>query len=410
LPRYGAGASVIAPVFVIWFATSRLQWLGMVAAVLVINVHGGAVLVHFVTLVLCLQSARGSLVVTAIACVLAGLTGFSDPLYVAGTVPPLIVFAGIASLSKLRSTQRFVESFPAAPLRCALVSIAGVLGTFCARQLFGGDTLSYTTANLDKLVSTFHNFLTTSDSNTWRVVGFLLASTLIGLLASLRERDRSTRTGLIALVLWQATATFSTLFAMFATSMFVDSGSLRYLNIPLHVTLVLLSAVFIQQLARVSAAQRAQRLWRMASAFTVLGFVIAAVSQASSLFSGQYRPARCLVGLANREGGATTILSEYWQAKSLTLLSGRRIEVLQVDDNIQPRLWINSKGWYRGEHQFGLVAATGLNLKHLRRRFGPPQAVERCDDLEIWIYRAEARQHMSSYLQARFSEFAGARK
>ena len=96
----------------------------------------------------------------------------------------------------------------------------------------------------------------------------------------------------------------------------------------------------------------------------------------------------CVVGIAQREeisyGFAT-----YWVAHRVTETAPRPLRVLAVEGNGAPRIWLNNPYWYpiaEAAPRF-LVVLRDLNSAEIRARFGEPNAVVRCGEDDVWIFR-----------------------
>jgi hypothetical protein len=84
------------------------------------------------------------------------------------------------------------------------------------------------------------------------------------------------------------------------------------------------------------------------------------------------------------------------------LFSNGALKVVQVEvDPFRPRLWINSKGWYRGltDQRWSVLVSNGLPLDKLSR-YGRPATFDDCDGLNVLSYRGGVRRKIAGELKA----------
>ena len=100
------------------------------------------------------------------------------------------------------------------------------------------------------------------------------------------------------------------------------------------------------------------------------------------------------------------MLTDYWHAKPLMLFSDQRVRALQMRAKLRNVYhWINSAGWYRGPHRFGVIGVNDLEPVVIRRVYGEPARIEHCQDLELFVYRDEAAARLSRDMARPFARF-----
>jgi hypothetical protein len=86
-------------------------------------------------------------------------------------------------------------------------------------------------------------------------------------------------------------------------------------------------------------------------------------------------------------------LSNYWQAKYVSMLSHNDLQVVQLTTSLEPWYWINNRHWYEKPFDFVLINRVEvldfrLDRVKLIDRFGPPDDSFSCGDNEVLIYRS----------------------
>jgi hypothetical protein len=74
-------------------------------------------------------------------------------------------------------------------------------------------------------------------------------------------------------------------------------------------------------------------------------------------------------------------ISDYWPARRVTMLSKAGLRVIQVDRELRPRLWINSRAWY--DRPFDFVLLENLNESKILQRFGQPRDALKIDNKPV---------------------------
>ncbi|MDH5657069.1 MAG: hypothetical protein OEZ34_14240 [Spirochaetia bacterium] len=84
-------------------------------------------------------------------------------------------------------------------------------------------------------------------------------------------------------------------------------------------------------------------------------------------------------------------LSDYWNAKSVTLFSKNRLRIFQTH-NMNMFYWVNNIDWYireGGNYKFIVTDRMETNIIH--DLFGPPDVIEKCGNSEVYIYNDNVR-------------------
>lgn len=66
-------------------------------------------------------------------------------------------------------------------------------------------------------------------------------------------------------------------------------------------------------------------------------------------------------------------ISDYWNARSITMLSKTDLHLVHVNPSLRPYLWINNRTWYNREFDF--IMPGGLDQRQIQSRFGKPKEV-----------------------------------
>jgi hypothetical protein len=99
---------------------------------------------------------------------------------------------------------------------------------------------------------------------------------------------------------------------------------------------------------------------------------------------------RCLDSFAERRNLHNGI-AQYWLAKPITMLSKKRLMVVQVKKSLSRLHWINNLNWYNREFDFFLVdnepgTLRSIESKRVQAKYGPPAAVFACHDWKVLVY------------------------
>ena len=86
-------------------------------------------------------------------------------------------------------------------------------------------------------------------------------------------------------------------------------------------------------------------------------------------------------------------LSNYWQAKYISMLSHNGLHVVQLDADLRPFYWVNNRHWYEQPFEFIVIDPRQPDGSRLDRakiidRFGWPDDSFRCGSSEILIYHS----------------------
>jgi len=409
MPRRRAASSVIAPLFVIWLMLYYFGGAALVGPVLVLSSHGGAVLAAFVTYALCLRpvkSPRNMGTIGAIA--VSALAGLSDPLFV---VSCSAVLAFSCALQFRIPWTRRVDVRPMLLGRALLAAASGFAGAFVARAA-GLAHAEIASGSLDLAFETAAALWREIDPVPWWALGGLLLVAGLGALFCIVARGRASDCGLRMLAGWQLACATLVMLAMLWYGRYADRWTLRYMAVSFNLNVVFLCALIARYLPESTNVDKPERSSIWVASCIVLAGAFALGIQVSAFSGGgyvtpQYAASLCVRDLAQREG-VDTLISDYWHAKPLMLLSEGGAHVVQVRNSLQPYWWINSRAWYRDRKRFGIVVTNGLNSSRIVKSLGHPQSIERCKDLELYIYRGTAAAAMTWKLQQIFGRFIAA--
>ena len=82
-------------------------------------------------------------------------------------------------------------------------------------------------------------------------------------------------------------------------------------------------------------------------------------------------------------------LSDYWNAKPLTLFSKRALRVNQTGKTLGTAYWINNYYWYFGKDkspEYNFIITDRLDRKLILKKYGSPAHTLYCAGSEIFIY------------------------
>jgi hypothetical protein len=233
------------------------------------------------------------------------------------------------------------------------------------------------------------------------------ALALVALLAiaviTLKHHDPS-RAGLRILAWWQLLMSIAMLTAMLYTGAYIDRWTLRYLLGPLYFGVIFLTSIAAFRLGAPDCKGIPNRWPNRIAVGLALALLIGLAMNLSSMRTATYeapqrRVAACLARASAREQ-ARIVVSDYWHAKPLMLLTNDVVHVVQVARDLQPSFWINNRAWYVAPGEYGIVVRNGLDPLRITKLIGRPQLVEFCEGLELYIYRDVGRAYMSRRLRA----------
>jgi len=101
-------------------------------------------------------------------------------------------------------------------------------------------------------------------------------------------------------------------------------------------------------------------------------------------------PIRCLDSFAERRN-LHNGMAQYWLAKPITMLSKKRLMVVQVRKKLTPFHWINNLNWYNRQFDFVVVddrsgRRQSVESKRVQAKYGSPAAVFACHDWKVLVY------------------------
>lgn len=332
-----------------------------------------------------------------IACVLtalllSALTVASDMLYTIHVLAPLLLSLWLLALLR-RITYRRALCYSALGLALpAGAALGRTLSRAETRFSLPPFSLQSLRAGLGQLADWVPSFWLPHPLLAIAAAGFLLAAGWV-LARLLRERAPSAQSSARLLVV--SFLAFQILTGVLGV-LYIGSVNQRYL-----LPLILMPTFFGWPLLAAAAHRTAGRLdnrWgaRIAAGAAALGCLAILAQTGSPQQIGQladYYPelVRCVDAQA-RQRQLQSGLSNYWQAKYISMLSHNGLQVVQIDPQLRPWYWINNRRWYRQRFDFVIIdpaqaAEFRLDRAKIVGRFGPPDDSFACAGSEILVYR-----------------------
>ena len=407
LPRFAVARIAVALTLVAWVAIHNDRWVPVLAPLFVISCHGGAVFASLLTLAFCLRVCKSERHVWVAMAAMSLMAAASDPLYVASCSLPLFALAGWSRWAGKQLTKRSSVSLER---RCLWSGAWSLVGLGLVRVCNARSTRGYVQPRPWRMESAFTQLLNDALDISSFEYALLAAMFLLSLIAYLRPVQSERGTAMQSLAVWQTMSVLCTVAASLLTGRYQGDGALRYFLVP-----ITCGAVFTGMFVAVRIADCGFHVSRiyLTAAVSILSLSVLALLLVSlqPLAHGQYASnlrarGECVSAIAMRES-VDTVLAEYWNAKPLMLfMPERRLTAVQMMPDLgAPRWWINSRGWYRGQHRFGLVVTNNLDQSAIRERFGAPSRIEHCGELELYVLRGAARAQLSQSMERCFREF-----
>jgi len=83
-------------------------------------------------------------------------------------------------------------------------------------------------------------------------------------------------------------------------------------------------------------------------------------------------------------------ISPYWQARYITMLSQKNIQIVAVNPDTSPYLWISNKKWYLGKFDFAIIPEGDKNmLRSFLSHLGKPISTAKCPGMFLLVYGVE---------------------
>lgn len=85
--------------------------------------------------------------------------------------------------------------------------------------------------------------------------------------------------------------------------------------------------------------------------------------------------------------GAHRGISPYWQARYITMLSQKNTQVVAVNPNATPYLWISNRKWYSGKFDFAVLPEGDKSLiRSFQNSLGKPKETFNCSGMSILFF------------------------
>ena len=128
---------------------------------------------------------------------------------------------------------------------------------------------------------------------------------------------------------------------------------------------------------------------------TIFGLRSMDIQRFSRVFTDVYYPpfVKCMDENTARLGIRNGI-SQYWQARPISLLTQNNLRVVQVGRDLSPFHWISNLNWYAMEPEFAIIDLAvpenhpfRLDEQLITSRFGKPDATFQCEQSKVIVYR-----------------------
>lgn len=344
-------------------------------------IHTGALLVTLIAMILLERILRvpGSAAAKALLLLLVLVTSFSDALFMVWFVLPALIVLWLRA--------RACQSTPPRALMVSLFGTAAI--AIAAERIFHGikagkplrlDTIMRATETL------WNSALDAVTRPDW-VFACLLAVTAAilwsGVVSLRRTYRRRAMPFADALAIFLATSITLGVLAPVLTSYFQEQSHWRYLLfLPLFA--ILKMALLLSGLIAPMQIGRALVAFAMMAATALM---IPAAYSAAAAPEPRTGLERCLDAQ-----GLTTGLGDYWIAKRLMFLSGRRFHIVQLKWDGRPDTYNYNRDWFSRRADDGsaiepnFIIIRGLVAERIRDKFGAPGNTLPCAGTEIWLY------------------------
>jgi hypothetical protein len=412
LPDRAEASKLVVPLLVGWLMLFHFGGEFVVGPLLAISYHGGALLGALAVFTLCLRPrAKPRALGAFVVAILSALTGASDGMFVVGCAAVLGLSGLTSALARLGTRKSERQPSVLLPVRCALAAVFGV-GAMIIATAAGLAQGRSTEANLTIAVENATRLWNHGNPIGRYVVVGLGVVAIFAVVVIVATRKSKRLAGLRTLAWWQILMTPAILSAVFHIGGYVDGYSVRYFVIPIHFGVIFVCALVIDRIGQDRAGVSARRSPLAWSVVLTLALAVGLATNVARLMSAPLaaphrKTADCLQRVAAREE-VRIVVSDYWRAKPLMLFTDDRAHVIEVTHRMEPRFWINSRGWYRSPGEFGIVIVNGQEPQLIWKILGRPQVVEFCDNLELYIYRGNGKANMSRRLHAIFERVLGA--
>lgn len=344
-------------------------------------IHTGALLVTLIAMILLERILRvpESAAAKALLLLIVLVTSFSDALFVVWFVLPALIVVWLRA--------RTCQTRPPRAFMMALFGAAAI--AIAAERVFhgikAGKPLSLDTIMraADRIWNSALEAVTRPD---W-VFACLLAVTATimwsGSVSLRRSYQRRRMPFSDALAIFLALSVVLGVLAPVLTSYFQEQSHWRYLLfLPLFA--VLKMALLLSRLIAPMQISRALVSFAM---IAVTAPMLPAAYSAATTPEPRTGLEQCLDAQ-----GLTTGLGDYWIAKRLMFLSGRRFHIVQLKSDGRLDTYNYNRDWFFHRADDGsaiapnFIIVRGLDAGHIRKRFGPPGQTVPCAGSEIWLY------------------------
>lgn len=181
-----------------------------------------------------------------------------------------------------------------------------------------------------------------------------------------------------------------TIFAMWMSSDFTLSNyaEIRYM-IPVFLAPIVFAPVLIREFAPQFPASFLAPIFLTIILLSYFLFILPKVPLKGQFYSDYYpENVRC-IDKALSPIGVRKGISAYWQARYITMLSKRKLQIVAVNPDTSPYLWISNKKWYWGKFDFAIIPEGDTNmLRSFQNLLGKPISTAKCPGMSLLIYGA----------------------
>jgi len=170
-------------------------------------------------------------------------------------------------------------------------------------------------------------------------------------------------------------------------NLYLDEGSLRYM-IPVFTNPVILLPAMVLAMAGSAGYSLDNKITSPVIITCLLVVPISSPLKASLQKSYYPELIECVDKLA-QQTGLKRGFGEYWHARQLSMLSQVGVNVLAVNFDLSPYLWITNKSWYRDPYDFAILSsdpARRLDMNKIELINGPPKSTHTCHDSTLLYY------------------------
>ncbi len=189
-----------------------------------------------------------------------------------------------------------------------------------------------------------------------------------------------------------AGATAAVTIAVVLNGMFINEWSLRYFNCAVFMPAIvaaILMAAWVEDLVAGWNATRRELALSIAAALAVVGSVVVAAGTRIDLKAPNEAILKCLA-----RDPVVAGMADYWNASPLIMFSRWKYQIVQIDRDGNPSLWMTDRAWVNHDWQdatrvprYSFIVMKNLWPDQIVDAYGRPDRLVKCGDgTEIWFY------------------------